>query len=186
MNLNKVILVGRLTRDPELRSIPSGIQVCSFGLATNRTWTDKGSNEKRSETEFHNIVLWRRLAEIASQYLRKGSLVLIEGRLQTRSWDDQSGNKKQRTEIIAESMQLAPKSINPQIREEAVSSMPANQTRQSSSFASSIPEEEIPIIEEDEEIPAAKGQSDNPGYQEEIRPDSPDNQEEIKIEEIPF
>jgi len=180
MNLNKVILVGRLTRDPELRSIPSGTQVCSFGLATNRVWTDRQSNEKRNETEFHNIVLWRRLAEIASQYLRKGSLVLIEGRLQTRSWDDQSGNKKQRTEIIAESMQLAPKSIGPQITDQGISSAPANQTRQSSSFTASIPEEEIPIIEEDEEIPAPKTQETNNS------PDSPDEQEEIKIEEIPF
>ena len=180
MNLNKVILVGRLTRDPELRSTPSGVQVCSFGLATNRTWTDRGSNEKKSETEFHNIVLWRRLAEIASQYLRKGSLVLIEGRLQTRSWDDQSGNKKQRTEIIAESMQLAPKSINPQIRDNGISSAPANQTRQSSNFSASIPEEEIPIIEEDEEIPAPKIQKIDD------EPVNPDNEEEIKIEEIPF
>ena len=184
MNLNKVILVGRLTRDPELRSTPSGVQVCSFGLATNRAWTDRGSSEKKNETEFHNIVLWRRLAEIASQYLRKGSLVLIEGRLQTRSWDDQSGNKRQKTEIVAESMQLAPKGMGPQIMGESAprTNAPTNQTRQSPSFSTSIPEEEIPIIEENEEIPAPK-EFDTPNSQEEIKPD---DQEEIKIEEIPF
>lgn len=180
MNLNKVILVGRLTRDPELRSTPSGAQVCSFGLATNRVWTNRASNEKGRETEFHNIVLWRRLAEIASQYLRKGSLVLIEGRLQTRSWDDQSGNKRQKTEIIAESMQLAPKSMSPQIMGETISSAPTNQTRQSSNSTASIPEEEIPIIEENEEIPTSKTQETNNSL------DNPDDQEEIKVEEIPF
>lgn len=158
MNLNKVILVGRLTRDPELRSIPSGTQVCSFGLATNRVWTDRQTSEKRNETQFHNIVLWRRLAEIASQYLRKGSLVLIEGRLQTRSWEDPSGNKRQKTEIVAESMQLAPKSMSPQgISPSSSPSIP----KPTPDAPASIPEEEIPIIEENDEG-------------------------EIKVEEIPF
>lgn len=180
MNLNKVILVGRLTRDPELRSTPSGAQVCSFGLATNRVWTDKGSNEKKNETEFHNIVLWRRLAEIASQYLRKGSLVLIEGRLQTRSWDDQSGNKRQRTEIVGESMQLAPRNMSPQETGENSNRAPINRTKQSSDFGASIPEEEIPIIEEDEEIPKSKTQETNDAI------DNDDSEKEIKIEEIPF
>ncbi len=106
MNLNKVILVGRLTRDPELRSTHSGSPVCSFGLATNRVWQDRETREKKQETEYHNIVLWRRLAEIASQYLRKGSLVLIEGRLQTRSWEGQDGEKRTVTEIVIEDMIL--------------------------------------------------------------------------------
>ncbi len=132
MNLNKVILVGRLTKDPETKTIPSGHMVCSFGLATNRTWTDRQTNQKQEKAEFHNIVLWRKLAEIASQYLRKGSLVLIEGRIQTRSWEDQSGNRKYRTEVIAENIQLAPKSLSP-IKENQPQNM----------------QEDIPIIEED-------------------------------------
>lgn len=109
MNLNKVVLIGRLTNDPESRTIPSGQTVTSFGLATNRTWTNKQTNQKEEKTEFHNIVLWGRLAEIASQYLNKGSLTLIEGRLQTRSWQDQSGAKKYRTEIVGENIQMGPR-----------------------------------------------------------------------------
>lgn len=109
MNINKVILIGRLTSDPESRTIPSGQNVCSFGLATNRTWTNKQTNQKEEKTEFHNIVLWGRLADIASQYLNKGSLTYIEGRLQTRSWQDQSGAKKYRTEIVGENIQMGPR-----------------------------------------------------------------------------
>lgn len=137
MNLNKVILVGRLTQDPQLRSTPSGSPVCSFGLATNRIWVDRSSGEKKQTTEYHNIVLWRRLAEIASQYLKKGSLVLIEGRLQTRSWDDPSGNRKFRTEIVAERMQLAPKTT-----QQAAMTIEANEQ-------ATVQQEEIPIIEEE-------------------------------------
>ena len=103
MDLNKVMLIGRLTRDPELRNIPSGQSVTSFGLATNRYW--KGSDgQKQEQVEFHNIVLWARLAEVASQYLRKGSRIYIEGRLQTRDWTGQDGVKRYRTEIVAENM----------------------------------------------------------------------------------
>ena len=109
MNLNKVFLIGRLTRDPEIRVMPSGQQVATFGLATDRFYTDKTSNQRTQKTEFHNIVMFSRLAEIASQYLKKGSLVLVEGRLQTRDWQDAAGAKRYRTEIVADSMQLGPK-----------------------------------------------------------------------------
>ncbi len=108
MNLNKVFVLGNLTRDPELRQTPNGQNVASFGVATNRMWTDK-SGVKQNQTEFHNVVLWGRLAEIAHQYLAKGRLVFIEGRLNTRTWQDQSGQKRNRTEIIAENMQLGPR-----------------------------------------------------------------------------
>ena len=111
MNFNKAILVGRVASDPDSRTTPSGQKVCSFRLATNRVWTDR-SGSKQTKTEFHNIVLWRRLAEIASQYLAKGSLVLIDGRIQNRSWDDKAGNKKYITEIIGERMQLGPRSAS--------------------------------------------------------------------------
>ena len=93
MNLNKAFLIGRLTQDPQVRALPSGQQVCSFGLATSRFFTDK-SGQKQQQTEFHNIVLFGRLAEIASQYLTKGALAMIEGRLQTRKWQDSSGNTR--------------------------------------------------------------------------------------------
>ena len=96
MNLNKAFVLGNLTRDPELRQTASGQAVCSFGIATNRYYTNS-VGQKQEQAEFHNIVTWGRQAEIASQYLKKGSLVLIEGRLQTRSWQDQQGTKKYRT-----------------------------------------------------------------------------------------
>ncbi len=103
MDLNKVMIIGRLTRDPESRTIPSGQTVTTFSLATNRQWKDK-SGEMQSKTEFHNIVAWRRLAEICAQYLKKGRQIYLEGHLQTRSWDDQSGTKRYRTEIVADNM----------------------------------------------------------------------------------
>jgi len=138
MNLNKVFVLGNLTRDPEIRALPSGSSVASFGMATNRFFTDK-QGEKQQQVEYHNIVAFGKLAEIAQSFLTKGSLVLIEGRLQTRSWQDSSGNKRSRTEIVAERLQLGPKGF-----------------RASVSPTKSQPEiagkEDIPIIEEEEEI----------------------------------
>jgi single-strand DNA-binding protein len=117
-----------------MKNLPSGKSLCQISIATDRFYTDKDGNKKQ-ETEFHNVILFGRLAEIASQYLKKGSLVFIEGRLRTRNWEDESGNKKSRTEIIAERMQLGPKAAPkeelPPIEEE---------------------KEEIPIVEEEEEI----------------------------------
>lgn len=103
MDLNKVMIIGRLTRDPEMRSTPSGKSVATLGLATNRFWVD-ANGQKQKGTEFHNIVIWSKLAEIANQYLRKGAKVYIEGRLQTREWTGQDGVKRYRTEIICENM----------------------------------------------------------------------------------
>lgn len=104
MNLNKAMLIGNLTRDPETRTTPSGQSVTSFGLATNLVWVDQ-SGQKQQKAEFHNIVAWRKLGDICAQYLRKGNKVYIEGRIQTRDWDDQqTGQKKYRTEIVAENM----------------------------------------------------------------------------------
>ncbi|MFA4998409.1 MAG: single-stranded DNA-binding protein [Candidatus Paceibacterota bacterium] len=136
MNLNKAIIVGRLTQDPQAKTLPSGQQVCSFSMATNRVFTDK-AGQKQEQTEFHNIVLFGRLADIASQYLTKGALALIEGRLQTRSWQDSSGVKKYRTEIVGQTLQLGPRSAGksaPKEREEKPET------------------EEIPVIEEEGEI----------------------------------
>jgi single-strand DNA-binding protein len=108
MNLNKVFIIGNLTRDPELRSLPSGVAVVSFGVATNRVWKDK-SGQKKEDVQFHNIVAFGKQAEIAKQYLSKGSSVLIEGRIQNRTWEAQDGTKKNRTEIISERLQLGPR-----------------------------------------------------------------------------
>ncbi|QQG42495.1 MAG: single-stranded DNA-binding protein [Candidatus Giovannonibacteria bacterium] len=108
MNLNKVFLIGNLTRDPELRTMPNGNPVTSFGLATNRMWKSKDGSQQK-QTEFHNIVMFGRLAEIAKQYLQKGAMAMIEGRIQNRSWEGQDGQKKYRTEIIAEAMQMGPR-----------------------------------------------------------------------------
>ncbi|MCK4520888.1 single-stranded DNA-binding protein [Candidatus Parcubacteria bacterium] len=169
MNLNKVFLVGNLTSDPELRNTPTGQSVCNFRIATNRIWNDKATGQQQQKTEYHSIVAWRRLAEIASQFLKKGSLVLIEGRLETRSWEDPAGNKRYRTEIIAERMQLGPKGFSkssnqevPSIEEEQKHSQPQ--------------ETEIPIIEED-----AEPQVDE--TKPKMEPQKPD---EIDVKEIPF
>ena len=150
MNLNKVILVGRVTRDPELKTTPGGQTVCSFGIATNRVWNQ--NNQKQERTEFHNIVLWQRMAEIAGQYLKKGSLVLIEGRIQTRSWQDQSGVKKYRTEIVGETMQLGPRNANQDSSSYGSYSPPAQPKNPSiPAQEESEKQEDIPIIEEDKD-----------------------------------
>lgn len=109
MNVNKAIICGYLTRDPEERTLPSGQPVSSFGIATNRAWTN-AEGQKQEQAEFHNIVAFGKLAEICNQYLTKGRLVYIEGRLQTRTWESQDGTKKNRTEIVAETMQMGPRS----------------------------------------------------------------------------
>ena len=104
--VNKVILVGNLGRDPEVRSTPSGQPVATFSIATNRKWRDRDGN-RQEQTEWHNIVCWGRQAEVAGQYLTKGRQIFVEGRLQTRSWEDkQSGEKKYRTEVICDNFQM--------------------------------------------------------------------------------
>ncbi|PJE74600.1 MAG: single-stranded DNA-binding protein [Candidatus Taylorbacteria bacterium CG10_big_fil_rev_8_21_14_0_10_41_48] len=106
MYLNKAFIIGNLTRDPELKALPSGMQVCSFSVATNRVWKDRNGARQES-ADYHNIVVFGRSAETSAQYLKKGSSVLIEGRIQTRSWDDKStGEKKYRTEIVADRVQF--------------------------------------------------------------------------------
>lgn len=108
MNLNKAFIMGNLTRDPEVRSLPSGMQVASFAIATNRNWKDK-DGRKQEAVEYHNIVAFGRLAEVIAQYARKGSSLFVEGRIQTRSWEGQDGQKKYRTEIVVENFQFGPK-----------------------------------------------------------------------------
>ena len=104
--VNKVIIVGRLGKDPEVRYTPSGAAVANFTVATSEEWKDKETGEKQERTEWHRIVAWRRLGEICGEYLHKGKEVYIEGRLQTRSWEDRDGNTKYTTEIVAQNMQM--------------------------------------------------------------------------------
>ncbi|MCH8748365.1 single-stranded DNA-binding protein [Patescibacteria group bacterium] len=165
MDLNKVMVIGRLTRDPESRTTPQGIAVTNFGLATNRVWKDKEGNQQ-DNTEFHNIVAWRRLGEICAQYLAKGRQVYIEGHLQTRSWEDQDGKKNYRTEIVADNMiMLGSKADN--IGQAPTPSPAARIDTQAATPASQ----------------ESKPQDSKP---EEGEPTGPVKDEEIKIEDIPF
>jgi len=137
MFLNRVFILGNLTRDPDTRALPSGQPVANFSVATNRVFYDK-NRQKQERVEFHNVVAFGRTAEIVQQYLKKGSLVLIEGRVQTRSWEDSAGNRRYRTEIITQRLQLGPragKMIPP--------TSPEKEGKEEK-------KEEIPIIEEEE------------------------------------
>jgi single-strand DNA-binding protein len=107
MYLNKAMVIGNLTRDPEIKALPSGIKVCNFSVATNRTWKDK-NGAKQESADYHNVVVFGRQAEIVAQYMKKGSSIMVEGRMQTRSWDA-DGGKKYRTEIIADRIQFGPR-----------------------------------------------------------------------------
>ena len=140
MNVNKAIVVGNLTRDPETRTLPSGQSVTSFGIATNRFWTDKENGEKKKQVEYHNIIAWGRLGEIAQQFLKKGSLAYVEGRLQTRNWQDAQGNKKSRTEIVAEKLQLGPR-----LGDSDTNSQPEKTPPEETSTSNEINVEEIPF-----------------------------------------
>jgi len=159
MNVNKVILVGRLTRDPEVRNTPTGQSVASISMATNRFWKDK-SGQRQDKTEYHNIVLWGRLAEIAGQYLMKGQECFIEGRLETRKYTGKDGVERRTTEIVAENMQLGAKA---QGTANSNYSRPASQnTQPANSNPQPEPVESIPTINLDEE------------------------QDEVRIEDVPF
>lgn len=177
MNLNKAFVLGNVTRDPEVRSMPSGQQVTSFSIATNRFYTS-GTGEKKQDTEFHNIVCFGKLADISSRYLSKGSLVLIEGRIKTRNWVNQQGQKQYRTEIIAETMQLGPRGTgNP-------GGPRASNYKQEAAFAENagdIKQEEIPVIEENYTPPAADSAEEpkTVSFEDEAA-------DEIDVKDIPF
>jgi len=173
MYLNKVFLIGNLTRDVTLRSTPSGQPVADFGLATSRIWTNQ-LGQKQQETEFHQIIVWGKMAELCSQYLTKGRLVFVEGRIRTRSWVDQNGMKRYRTEIIAENIKFGP-------RKEAVETLKIPEELEP------IPEEEsieIPKVNLDEEstVFPAEDSLENIPSEEGVNPD----EENIDFEDIPF
>ena len=108
MFFNKAIIIGNVTRDPEIKALPSGAKVASFSVATNRVWKD-ANGVKKEQSDFHNIVVFGRQAEIVGQYVKRGSMLMIEGRIQTRSWDGKDGQKRYRTEIVADRVQFGPK-----------------------------------------------------------------------------
>lgn len=145
MNLNKVFLIGRLTGDPQLRSTKSGQQVAVFSIATNRVWSDK-NNQKQEQVEYHNIVVWGKQAEVASKFLLKGQVVLVEGRIQSRDYEDKSGVKRKVTEIVAERVQFGPKAGG---GSSGASSAPRHAEPAADQKS---PLEEIPTINIDEEI----------------------------------
>jgi single-strand DNA-binding protein len=178
MNFNKAIIAGNLTRDPESRTLPSGQSVVNFGVASNRRFTDKEGNRQET-TEFHNIVAFGRWADICSQYLKKGMPVLVEGRLQTNSWQGQDGVKRSRTEIIMEFMQMGPRLAG---SGPTAPQKPGETTSQ----------EEIPVIEAEEPIKAEESQdknSESPA-QGESTPGGKEienkEKEEVDVKDIPF
>ncbi len=146
MNLNKVLLIGRLTADPQLRTTTGGQPVASFSIATNRVWTDR-QGAKQQDVQFHNIVVWGRQAEIANQFLKKGSMAYIEGRLQTRNWQDKQGQNRWTTEVICERMQLGPRGG------EGGGTFPRDENQQQDNNAGkdAPAEEDLPEINIDEE-----------------------------------
>ncbi len=160
MNLNKVFIIGRLTGDPQLRTTPSGMAVATVSIATNRVRADKNGG-KQEETEYHNIVLWGRQAEIASQFLTKGAMAMIEGRLQTRSWTDKQGQARKTTEIVCERLQLGPRGagmgspVSGSWNKGNASSASAPSANQAQSTPAEVTqelkEEDIPIIDVEDE-----------------------------------
>jgi single-strand DNA-binding protein len=162
MNLNKVQLIGRLTRDPEIRTTPSGQTVATIGIATNRTWNDK-AGQKQEKSEFHNIVIWGRLAEIAGQYLTKGQEAYFEGRLETRSYTGKDGVERKTTDIVAENMQMGSRAQGSSSNNRpAPMGMGAPAPASRPTPQQQAPAEEIPTINLDEE------------------------QDEVRLEDVPF
>jgi len=141
MNFNKAMILGNLTRDPESKTTPSGQTVTTFGIATNRFYFDQ-QKQRQQKVEFHNIVAWGRLGEICAQYLKRGQLAFVEGRIETRTWEAQDGTKKFRTEIIAENMQMGPKT----------GGGGAPSTGGGYAAPSRSSEEEVPIVEDEIQV----------------------------------
>ena len=160
-DFNKVIILGNLTRDPEMRYTPNGKAVSSFGVATNRRWNDATGNTQEA-VEFHNVVAWGKLAEISSQILHKGRKVLVEGRLQTRSWEGQDGVKRTKTEIVAEnfsalgpaggSQMSAPKEVKETDLEEVIKETPSEEKSEE--------KKETKAKSDKDKKPAPKGEED--------------------------
>lgn len=157
MSVNKVILVGNVGKDPEIRYLEGGTAVCSFSLATSESYRSR-DGEKVTHTEWHNIVLWRGLAEIAEKYVKKGSQLYIEGRIRTRSWDDKEGNKRYTTEIIADNMQMLGRKPDEAISQDRQTQKPASGTI---GDESSQPDKKTPPPASDMNNTAGEGPGDS-------------------------
>jgi single-strand DNA-binding protein len=142
-SLNRAQIIGNVTRDPEARQTPSGQLVASFSIATNRVWRDKTSGDRQEQADFHNIVAWGKLAEIAQQYLKRGRKVYVEGRMQTRDWTGEDGQKRSRMEIVAENLILLDRAGNPT---EEGASAPSYERAQNST---AVRQESAPMVEEE-------------------------------------
>ena len=153
--INKVILVGNLGRDPEMRYTQNGVAVCSFSLATSETYRDRTSGEKVTQTEWHNIILWRGLAETAEKYLRKGSSVYIDGKIRTRKWEDQQSQTRYTTEIIADTMQMLDRRDSSSAASQAAAS-------QASAQPAAAPEKPLPASEQPADVTAPPEPDDLP------------------------
>ncbi|MAI23289.1 MAG: single-stranded DNA-binding protein [Crocinitomicaceae bacterium] len=153
--INKAILVGNLGKDPEMRYTPNGVAVCSFPMATSETYKDRNTGERITQTEWHNIVIWRGMAETAEKYLHKGSQVYIEGKIKTRSWEDQQGQKRYTTEVVADVMQLLDRpNSSSGSSQQAQAAAPAAQQAQ----ASAQPAQQAqPMAKEQAAAPAERG-----------------------------
>ncbi len=172
MNLNKVLLIGRMAADPEARTTQSGQTMVTLRIATNRVWNDRNTNQKQEQVEFHTVIGWGRLGEIAQKYLLKGQMLFIEGRLQTRSWQGADGVKRYRTEIVAENLQLGPKAGSSGGKYQSQNS-DISQNLNSGPKPNPV-EENIPII--DESAPTS-----NP-----VISDDEIEETEIDLKDIPF
>lgn len=179
-SLNKVQLIGNLTRDPELRYTPQGTAVCTFGLATNRSWTTE-SGEKREEAEFHRVVSWNKLAELCSQLLFKGRRVYVEGRLQTRSWIGQDGVQKQTTEIVIEDMII----LDSKRLEEAGTGETVTPVAEKVEKIEEKGEAKEKPDEKPDEKPY-KEKKEEKEKVEEAKPEKSEDKQEVEPEDIPF
>ncbi|MDP3900453.1 MAG: single-stranded DNA-binding protein [bacterium] len=173
MNLNRAQVIGNATRDPEVRTTPSGQTVASFAVATNLRWTD-ASGQSQEKVEFHNIVAWRRLGEICGQYVKKGRQLFVEGRLQTRDWTGQDGVRRYRTEIVADNVIL----LGSPAGSQGGSFRPAPAAPAQNPMSNQTPIEDIPVIDQEMPTNMGSGSMDDSS--------DADTEENIKVENIPF
>jgi len=170
MNLNKVFLIGRLTQDPEARQTPSGQNVTNINMATNRVWND--ASGRKEATEYHRVIAWGRLGEIANNYLKKGGMVYIEGRMQTRQWTGKDGQKRYTTEVVAENLQLGPKAAGFSGGSEGSARSVSNQRP----TVTEANDDQIPVIEPDAPLHNPIGKE----------PATKEEEGEIDLKDIPF
>lgn len=169
MNINRAIIIGRLTKDPELRTTPSGTSLATFSVATSRQWKDN-AGQKQEKAEFHNVIAWGKQAEVIAKFFTKGQEIYVEGRLETRNWDDkETGKKMYKTEIVLERFDFGAKPANAQPQE------PAYQRK-----------EDVPTIDLDEETPEVSAEKVQPKDVKVEDGNIEADEEEIKIEDVPF